>query len=204
MKLLGMRECRDRIFLTLVVASFVIMKPTFSWAAPGEGSSPSIIKEPIQDVYDPALSEKSNYSRFENQILQLNVGYLVGKITKKIDEEDHTSVGISYDWRDIDQNYWTVGAKWLNTKAAWIEGGKKFMIFPDHLYEPYYKLSVSHFLEPDDSIAGLTRIDSFKTSISFGVLDLFTLGRIINLEIGAQWGISGFAGHAQAGSQWSF
>ncbi len=199
-----MRECRYRIFLTLVVASFLLMKPTFSWAAPSEGTSPSLIKEPIQSVFDPALSQNSHYSRLEKQILQFNVGYLNGKVTKKIEEQDHTSAGISYDWRDTDQNYWTVGAKWLNTKAAWIEAGKKFMIFHDQLQEPYYKLSLSHFLNPDDSIAGLTRIDSFKAAISFGVLDLIAMGRIINLEVGAQWGISGFAGHAQTGVQWSF
>ena len=78
------------------------------------------------------------------------------------------------------------------------------MFQQESLYEPYYRLSISHFMDPDDAIAGLTRIDSFKATAAVGLLDLWTMGRILNVELGAHVGIPGVAFHAQVGAQWSF
>lgn len=199
-----MRECRDPIFLTLVVAVFTFLLPTFSWSATGDNTSPPLIKESIQNVEDPSLSEAAFENKREDQLVQFTIGILAGEITKKLDDESQSAIGFTYDWRDVDQNFWSLSAKWLSSKAAWIEAGKKFMILPDNMNELYYKLSVSHFMDPDDAIAGITRINSFKASASLGALDLWTLGRIFNFEVGLHWGIPGLAFHAQAGAQWAF
>lgn len=199
-----MRECRDSVFLTLVVPVLLILTPTFCWSAPNNDPSPSILKESIQDVNDPSLSESAFQYKKEDQIMRLELSLLHGDVTKKISKKNQTATGFAYDWRDFDQNYWSLSAKWLDTEAAWIEAGKKFMIFPENLYEPYYKLSLSHFMDPDDSIAGLTRIDSYKGAVAVGLLDLWTLGRILNFEVGAQWGIPGAIMYVQTGAQWSF
>ena len=199
-----MRECRQPIFLTLVVASLLLFQSTFSWAAPNENVKPTVVKEPIQDVNDPSLAESAALNRKEDQIIQFTLGVLAGQVTKKLDSGSQTASGFTYDQKDVDQNYWSASAQWLSSKAAWLQVGKKFMILEENPYEPYYKLSISHFMDPDDAIAGLTRIDSFKASASFGLLDLWTMGRIFNFEVGAHWGIPGVAFHAQAGAQWSF
>ena len=199
-----MRECVYSIFLTLVVVSLLCFQPSFCLAAPNDSLNPNLVKEPIQDVNDPALFESALKNRKEDQIIQLTMGWLAGHVTKKLDDGNHTAIGLTYDWQDTDQNYWSVSGKWLNSEAAWLEVGKKFMFYPENLYEPYYKLSISHFMDPEDSLAGLTRIDSFKASASVGLLDIWTLGRILNIEMGTHWGIPGLAFHVQAGAQWSF
>jgi hypothetical protein len=199
-----MRDCRASIFLTLVVASFAIFTPTFSWAAPNDNVIPNVVKEPIQDVNDPSLAESAAQNGKEDQILQFTFGFLAGQVTKKLNNDSQTISGFTYDQRDIDQNYWSISANWLSSKAAWVEAGKKFMFWQENLYESYYKLSISHFADPDDALAGLTRIDSFKASASIGLLDLWTLGRIVNVEFGLHVGSPGIAYHAQAGLQWSF
>lgn len=199
-----MQDCRDLHFLTLVVASMITFIPNLSWTVTTNDLKPSVLKEPIYHINDPSLAESAFQNKQQDQILQLNIGILVGDITKKLNQNSHHVLGFTYDWKDLDQNFWSISAKWLNTKAAWLEAGKKFIIFPENLHEPYYKLSISHFMDPDDSLAGLTRIDSFKASLSFGFLDLWTMGRILNLEAGIHWGIPGLAFHTQAGFQWSF
>lgn len=196
-----MREFSLSIFLTLVVSIFI---PTFSWSAPNDNLNHSVLKEPIQNVNDPSLTESMLKNRKEDQIMQLTTGVLIGQVTKKLDDGQNMAYGFTFDWRDLDQNYWSLTARWLNTKAAWLEAGKKFIMFPESLYEPYYKLSLSYFMDPKDAFASLTRIDSFKTSVSIGLLDLWTLGRIFTCEVGVHWGIPGAAAHAQAGAQWSF
>jgi hypothetical protein len=199
-----MLEYSKLIFLTLVVSCFLVIHPTFSWAAPIENKKPSILKEQIQNVGDPSLAASAAQNRKNDQIVQLNFAMLNGKITKKQDASSFSAYGFTYDWRDFDQNYWSVSAKWLSSKNAWLEAGKKFMIFRDYLSEPYYKLSISHFADPDDSLAGLSQINSFKFSVSMGLLDWWTLGRILNVECGLHWGIPGLAAHLQFGAQWSF
>lgn len=199
-----MRDCADSIILTLVVSTLVMLQSTFCWSAPTYDLQPIIKKESIQDVSDPSFAESSFQNRMQDQIIQLNGSALVGQVTKKLDSGSQTYTGFTYDWTDLDLNLWSVSAKWMSSKAAWLEGGKKFLIFPENLYEPYYKLSLSHFLDPDDSVAGVTRIDSYKASISVGALDLWQLGRIVNFEMGIHWGIPGVALHGQVGAQWSF
>ena len=173
-------------------------------AAPTDDDVPPPFQEPIQDVHDPALSDAIVSVKNNKNIIRVNYGIIAGKITNKINDNTNTTVGMAYDWRDFDQNYWSLGARWLSSKVAWIEMGKKFMIPTESLYEPYYQLSLSHFMDPQDALAGLTRIDSYKASASIGFLDMWTLGRILNVEIGSHWGIPGLAFHAQLGLQWTF
>lgn len=200
-----MRECRDSIFLTLVVASFVVFEPTLCWSAPGDNIKPTTIKEPIQDISDPALSEAAFQTKKEDQIIQFTIGTLSGNVTDSAVIENLITEGLTFNWRDGEQNFWSVSANWLNsTELAWLEVGKKFMFYSESSQEPYYKLSLSNFIDSKDSLAAFTRIDSYKASMSIGLLDLWTLGRILNCEVGLHWGVPGFAFHVQAGAQWSF
>jgi hypothetical protein len=199
-----MRDCRTIIFLTFVAASCGVLTPTFSWAAPDDEMKPQILREPIQNVSDPALTDAIHSEKRNDRIIRLDIAAIGGRINKKLDDGISSATGIGLDWRAADGNYWSFDARWMNTKYAWLEVGKKFLFETDSVYEPYYKLSVSHFMDPNDSLAGLTRIDSFKASASFGLLDMWEIGRLINFEIGSHWGIPGLAFHVQAGLQWTF
>jgi hypothetical protein len=195
-----MRDCSLRIFLTFVLMTGLSFQ---SKAAPVDELERTIKKEPIGTVHDPALTYPE-LRRVGKYVVQANLGWLAGHVTKKLDQGSHTAYGLTYDWLDLDQNFWSVTARWLSSQALWLEAGKKFMIQTETDFEPYYKLSLSHFMDPDDSLAGLTRINSFKASASVGLLDMWALGRIFSFELGTHWGLDGLAFHAQVGLQWSF
>lgn len=195
-----MRDCSLKIFLTFVLIASTGFQAK---AAPVNEFDRTIKKEDIGTIQDPALSNPE-LRRVGKYIIQANLGWLAGHVTQKFDQGSHTVYGVTYDWIDLDQNFWSISTRWLSSQALWLEAGKKFMIQTETEYEPYYKLSLSHFMDPDDSLAGLTRINSFKASASVGVLDMWSLGRILSFELGTHWGLDGLAFHVQAGLQWSF
>jgi hypothetical protein len=197
-----MRDCSRHYFLTFVLTGLLFATGARG-AAPSEPARPPVKTEPIQDVFDPALSQPE-LRRLGSRILHFNLTSIGGQIAKKWPETSSTGYGATFDWRASDQNFWSVSGRWLSPRALWLEVGKKFLI-PSHFdwapseWEPYYKLSLSHFLDPDDSLSGLSRIRSFKGSVAFGVLDLGSYGRLFSFEFGGHWGLDGPVLHAQFG-----
>jgi len=196
-----MRDFRFVIFLTFVL----MFTSGQTWAAPAEDEGPRLRKEPIQTIEDPALTaaaleRRTQWPRFAG----LSFAWLGGQVTKELNSGSQTGFGLFYSVRDKSEEFWDFQAHWLSSNAAWLQAGKKFLILSDCPYEPYYRLGVSHFVDPEETVAGLFRLDSFKASASVGVLDLFQMGRVLRFEAGAHWGMAGLAFHIQSGLQWNF
>lgn len=192
------------IFLTFVLT---IASSTL-WAAPQDNANPRILKEPIQEVEDPLLSEAiQDHSRNLHHFVSVNAAWLGGQVTKKLDSGSQTAFGLSYSHRIDADKLWDVQGHWLSGRAAWLQVGEKFLIDEASYsipFEPYYRLGLSHFADPDEAIAGLFRIDSFKASVGLGFLDIGNFGRLWTADVGAHWGMAGLAFHVQTGLQWNF
>lgn len=201
-----MRELQKKHFLTFVLILLAsLWESPIAFAAPQDDKRPRIIKEPLQNIEDPLLMAAALENRINlPQFVGVSAVWLGGQVTDKLDSGSQTGIGLSYMERDGAEELWDLQGHWLSSDSAWIQVGKKFLFPYDYVYEPYYRLGVSHFLDPEDALAGFFRINSFKASGSVGFLDLFSMGRLITFEIGLHWGLSGLAYHAQSGLQWNF
>ncbi len=197
-----MSECRFSLFLTFVLIFAAL--PT--QAAPQDDIKRPLQIEPLHQIEDPVLTNAVFFNETQPQnYVGAVIGWLGGQVTKKLDSGSQTTYGLYYSWRDAEDELWNLQAHLLSSNAAWLQAGKYFLWPVDYrIWDSYYRLGLSHFIDPDEALAGLFRIDSFKATVAIGMLDIGALGGFWSAETGAHWGLSGLAFHIQSGFQWSF
>lgn len=196
-----MRDCRFLFFLTFVLTIFSLKV----LAAPIGDLEKPLLREPLHEIEDPVLTEATVYGqRAVHQYLGVSIGWLGGQVTRKLNSGSQMAYGFYYSQLDKESELWDAQIYWLSSEAAWIQFGKKFLFESDSIYEPYYRLGISHFTDPEEALAGLFRFDSFKATTAIGLLDVATMGRYWSAELGLHWGLAGLAFHIQSGFQWTF
>lgn len=199
-------------FLTLVVAlSFVVFLHKVE-AAPESSITPAPIDtKPVQprvvpqpnsqldsmEISDPPDKDyRSTMKAFENwyfdRSINVTVGYAAGVFDTTEEHEETWVLGIqrtNYNSEDTAQEY---GIEFTRLDLLGVNWGFKWLCCYGANYEPFYKLGIAAFYDPEDKLANFINFERYLLRGSVGLENLFNLRRRLRAEATVGVGPQGF------------
>lgn len=169
-------------------------------------------KEPTRPTY-PNLLDPSDIDLAKAQTplsqrgqkdLNFHLGTLGGNILTNTDRKTTQYFGIRYVPYETFEKSWDYTVNTHTEGLVSLSLGHRWHIPADEHFNSYYRVSFENFIDSGDGLAGLIHLRHMKIMASFGVPDLFEWQRRLTGEIGAGYGLSGFASYLQMGYNFNF
>jgi hypothetical protein len=216
-----------RLSLSFVFLTFVLIScPT--WSAGPTSTKPGFSKKSWSGTQDkrpdPTKTEPTNATQSPEYVdpydqtpqltprprqrgpIDLNVygGGLTGDLLDVGEKVSTVFLGARYIPHKKFSRAWDYSAEVHSQNILNVNVGHRWYLDDVDFYKPYYRASVSNFINAGDGLAGLVNLRHMKIMGSFGCSDFLEMNRRFVAEAGAGYGMAGFAMYVQAGYNFNF
>lgn len=212
-----------RLLLHFIFLTFVLLSPQVIAAPPAPSPLPAATDAHPTETDDKPSPTKTETIRIDHpkeietegtmtslpqrhrhlppvfRNLNIHIGTVSGDILDSGDALAMNLLGFRYIMRQRHQKDWDFTFDIHSKNIANTSVGRRWSFEDFAIYESYYRIGVSNYINVADQLSGLINLRHFKLMVSLGFSDLVEWDRQLVAEISAGYGLSGPAVAIQIG-----
>ena len=210
-----MKTIISLIFLTLVVLSLTSKADPHTFAPNkkinSENHSTILDKKNHENlVISNGIGTDSNNKELKEYYYPYlhSISPRLGFILDAADLSKGGAIPVILGFTYLSPNYrspqWEVGADLLTTSIGQISAAKRWIVTPRSSFRPFYKLGMTHKVQPDEQLASFTNFKNYYIEGTVGIEDLLAPPMSIRMDLVLQVGTEDVWVGAIFGYSWAW